>query len=862
VVEEPAPDSWARAQELITVWPDVPSEFPASGTTRRLRDALTGSSGWLDIAALIRQVLLEQEARHGRRLSLIVPTALPFPTSEQWSEAGCEALHAANGKLSITAEPWHPPVEPGGSEEAAAEDIRRLYEGKKKVRQACPADPFWTEALGFESYTSIGQRQAARTVVMAPPGSTSIVCLPTGQGKTEVALGPALLASRNRGISVVVVPTVVLTLDFERRIRELLDRVEERGSPSGRYAYTGGMGDSEKLQIREAVREGVQRIVVTSPEAIQLGLSASLAAAAEAGYLRYLIIDEAHLVDQWGSGFRPEFQTLASQRLAWLTMAPSGQELITVAMSATLTERNIKTLADLFAPQRTATLTWASVTRPEPSYYLTSAENKVVRDAAIATAVSRLPRPLVLYATRAEDVQEWAVRLNAAGLHRVAQVTGDSYDADRQAALEGWRGQLATGEEVPTRHDIVVGTSAFGLGVDMPDVRSVVHACLPETIDRYYQEVGRAGRDGKPSIAYLVKAPSDDEIAASINQVTLISADKGWERWQHMFRPERRLESGAYEVDLDSLPARLAAGYGQSRQWNVRTLNLMAGAGLIRLRALEPPRPLPDEDDDDWEARRDTFYENSRTHVAVELVTGAARNEELWRPVVEEQRAIISRQQYASLARMHDVLRGKQCVGELIAAYYRVRWQGGTLRSGINCRGCPWCRANIADADSESEMCRVALEPRPGVESWSGRAPDPLAKFHVGSPWLSITWQGRAERDDLLPDLLDALVPRGISILGGPGLDAKLVRRVQNDVKSAAVITDYDGDLLETFPSWVIWVLSDRTQSLDGAIRDRLTAGEPTYLIHQRNLPDLDRPGIRLAQVHPTISLRVALGAL
>ena len=164
-------------------------------------------------------------------------------------------------------------------------------------------------------------------MILAPPGSTTIVCLPTGQGKTEVALAAALLASQDRGVSVLVVPTVVLAFDMERRIRKLLEDQGERQSPTGRYAYTGGLGDPDKQAMRQAVQDGRQRVLVTSPEALVTGLSASLTAAAAAGYLRYMIIDEAHLVDQWGSDFRPEFQTMASQRLAWLRAAPPGQQV-------------------------------------------------------------------------------------------------------------------------------------------------------------------------------------------------------------------------------------------------------------------------------------------------------------------------------------------------------------------------------------------------------------------------------------------------------------------------------------------------------------------------------------------------------
>jgi superfamily II DNA/RNA helicase len=860
-----APDSWLAAQELLDLWPDTSSSFPVSGTCRRLRDALlglsAGTAGRLDVAVLVRQVLLEQDARHGKALALKVPAALPFPSRGQWAQAGCEALPASAKRLSVTAESWHPPVRSVEPETAGADDLRWVYRGEGKKSRACPADPFWTEALGYEMYTSLGQRQAARTVVMAPPGSTTFVCLPTGQGKTEVALASALLASRQRGVSVLVVPTVVLALDHERRIQQLLTTLGERPSPNGLYAYTGRMGGSDKQQIRDAVRDGTQRIIVTSPEAIEHGLSGSLATAASQGYLKYLVIDEAHLVDQWGSGFRPEFQTLASQRLAWLNMAPSGQGLITIAMSATLTDAHIKTLQDLFGPERTPPLVYASETRPEPSYYLATALSKEARDEAVLTAVLRLPRPLVVYASKREDVSSWAARLRTAGLFRVAEVTGDSDDTERQAALEGWRGELATGAAIPTRHDIVVGTSAFGLGVDMPDVRTVVHACLPETLDRYYQEVGRTGRDGKPSVVYLVTTPSDDQLAANLNRETLIGEEVGWDRWSGMFHSATPLESETYEIDLGSRPTHLATAYGRSQQWNVRTLNLMAWAGLIRLRALEPPKSRPDESREEFAGRREAFYENARTHIAVELIDGATNNEEHWKKTVEAQRAIVSAERRDSLRRMHYLLRGDRCVNEQIAAYYTVHSGGGTLRTGINCRGCPWCRANRS-ADRDSSMYLAAIEPFPDVYPWPDRIPKPLSRMHARSTSLSLTWATAQEREDFLPEILERLVRRGMAVIGGSGFDFKLAARVQRAARPAPVIADHDAYFAVSFPEPVIWVLGPEERQLDGIVADRLTVGNPTYLVHRRDLSDPEKPGCLLANLHSSLSLRTALGAL
>jgi len=858
-------DGWACAQEILRSWPAVPVDYPADGTCRRLRDALAGLADgvadWHDIASLVRQVLLEHEARHGIQAALRVPGVPPLPSRQQWQQADCTAV-IYGAVLSITARQWHPPV---GADEpvsvAAAKDLVQVQAGLKRPARDHPADPFWFAALGYKSYFSFGQRQAARTVALAPAGSFTIVCLPTGQGKTEVALAPALLASENRGISVVVVPTVVLALDLERRIKKLVAEQGLRPSPTGRYAYTGGLQDPEKDDLRRNVEEGRQRLLVTSPEALVKGLSGSLTSAAATGVLQYLIIDEAHLVDQWGSDFRPEFQTLASHRLAWLSMAPPGKQVITVAMSATLTERHFRMLTDLFGPGAETGLVWSSETRPEPCYYLHRAADEEERDRAVMTAVALLPRPLALYASLKDDVDSWVTRLRSAGFRRVAYVTGDSDDADRRSAIEGWRGEDSKGEAIATRHDIVVGTSAFGLGVDVPDVRTVVHACLPETIDRYYQEVGRGGRDGRASIAYLGTAPGDEHVARRLNRRLVISDEIGWNRWQSMWVSAKPARSGAYEVDLDSCPTHMSEGYGRNRQWNVRTLNLMAWAGLIRLRALTPPTRNAGESAVEWDARREDFYANAATRVAVEILDGGTNDPAHWQAAVGDQRKVAVAEQRAGLEHMHLALRGDRCVAEILAGYYRANWHGGVLGTEINCRDCPWCRAH--QPPNVYGMCRTAGEPFPAVFSWVGRPRDPLAAARGDSPWLSIWWSHPAEREDLLPQFLASLARRGMAVIGGPGLSPSLATDVQEGAFPFPVITDYDSDLLATFTGPLTWVLAEETPSLDPAILSRLDSDEATYLVHSRSLPAPGRPGTRLVEVgDASLSLTTALGVL
>ena len=205
--------------------------------------------------------------------------------------------------------------------------------------------------------------------------------------------------------------------------------------------------------------------------------------------------------------------------------------------------------------------------------------------------------------------------------------------------------------------------------------------------------------------------------------------------------------------------------------------------------------------------------------------------------------------QRVALDRMHDVLRGSHCAGEILAGYYRTHWQGGVLSTGVNCRSCPWCRANRAAEYDDAGMCQVAGEPFPAVHSWPGRGRDPLADIRGSSSWLSIWWGNRQERDDLLPQLLERLVRRGMSVIGGPGVTARLAAQVQELAWPSPVIVDYDDDLVTTFPGPVIWVLGDTTRSLDRVILGRLKSTDVTYLLHPRSLPAPDRPEIGLAKV-------------
>ena len=854
------PADRATLQAAIDAWPGAsaaPTAAPEAAAARLL-DAIgglsDGTAGGGDVVALARQVLLEDAAAFGGEPRLRFPAGHPWPDVAQWRAGGCDTWAAA-GAVVVAARPWHPAGD-GEDATAAAAHLGDVYLGPKSkyVRSlaGAPGDPFWRHTVGHDSYRSPAQRAAARTVALAPEGSTVVVSLPTGRGKTDVAWSRALL--RPTGVTVVVVPTVVLALDMERRTRRAARRLGRTLSPDDRYAYVGGLPDDVKKSFRDAIRDGRQRIVYTSPEALMTGLRDALLACAEDGLLRQFVVDEAHMVDQWGQDFRPEFLTMAGLRAQLVRRAPAGERPLTVLLSATLTGRHIDLLTKTFPSDNGTHVVWGSSLRTEPAYFVTRHDDEDARTAAVLEAVLRLPRPLVLYVSRVADATRWREQLVAAGVRRVAAVTGKTSDADRRAVVQRWRGELTDGTRVPTDFDVVVGTSAFGLGIDVSEVRTVVHACVPETIDRFYQEVGRAGRDGLPSVSYLAAAPLDRPLAQRLNQVVLIGPDKGWERWTALRDSARPQPGGARRLHRNSLPGYLLEGFERSALWNVKALTLMAQAGLVELSAPAPPPREPGESDAAWRARREEFYEESGDVLDVVVVNGAGLDPEGWTALLGRTRAEVSAAQHAALQAMYGVVEGARCVGAYLAEHYVARRPAGTLLTQRACRGCPACRRG--PASEPDDVVVFPAEPAPDLAAFAP-APDPLTAC---GPVLLVAWQTVGEYTDLVPDLVAGLARAGVAVFHGP--DAALLTAAQARSPGAVIIHDADGDLLASYDGLVVAVLARDAIALPGDLLDRIAKQLPTYVVGPHSIPAPDKPHWPWRDLVATLSVRAAVRSL
>lgn len=181
----------------------------------------------------------------------------------------------------------------------------------------------------------------------------------------------------------------------------------------------------------------------------------------------------------------------------------------------------------------------ANCLRAEPGYWFSFSQYPSTRERHVLEALRYLPRPLILYVSTLENASFWLQRLRGVGFQRLAAFTGKAADIDRQHLIEEWNNNQI---------DIMVATSAFGMGVDKSDVRCVLHACLPESLERFYQEVGRAGRDGYSSVSLSCVTADDFGIAESMLRSERITMDKALPRWEGMRQSQRFPDQSNHQV--------------------------------------------------------------------------------------------------------------------------------------------------------------------------------------------------------------------------------------------------------------------------------------------------------------------------
>lgn len=675
-------------QALLKDWPFL-GEFPDTvgdslmdricqvlQTARETR----GQGRWqADLQPLLRHVLLRSRDDAGKALRLKVSAGHGWPDRVSWEQHGFEVLEAGSSAYLLNALDWHPDWLGSGEGGVFSDAFSTRVVRRQKL---CSADPFIRDATGFENYSSPGQREAIRATFLIPEGDTLVVNLPTGSGKSLVGQAPSLVYREEGHLTIFVVPTVALALDQERAMRALFRR-QDPTRPDWPLAWFGGLSSEQRSEIRQRLRNGTQRILFTSPEALTTTLLRAVIDAAGAGMLRYFVIDEAHLVTQWGDAFRPSFQALAGLRYTLLKLAPQGFR--TLLMSATFTEETVETLASLFGPKERVQMVSAVHLRPEPQYWFYGAKSQEEKRERVLEALRHAPRPFILYVTKREEVTQWnGILRSKAGLSRIATFDGETPDLQRLRIIREWS---------ENRLDGIVATSAFGVGLDKNDVRTVIHATIPETLDRYYQEVGRGGRDGKPSASLLVFEPSDWVLPERLARPQIISDHLGFNRWKAMYQSRRETgEEDLWGINIDSVRGGLPGSSEFNVDWNMRTLNLMARAGLISLEIENNPAD-PLEDLEEGVSSLLAAVANIR----VRVLDNGHLIAERWEQAVNASRKATQDAAGRNLAMMHQLLpdnlgegelAGRE-VGDTLAELYRIKSHRWPVYVSHACGGCP-----------------------------------------------------------------------------------------------------------------------------------------------------------------------------
>ncbi|MGD9862103.1 MAG: DNA helicase RecQ [Pseudodonghicola sp.] len=330
--------------------------------------------------------------------------------------------------------------------------------------------PLLRDVFGFESFRP-GQEEIVDAVTA---GENVLAIMPTGGGKSLCFQLPALL---REGVTVVISPLIALMRDQVRGL-------QEAGVEAG--ALTSGNTQEETDAVWEGLEAGRLKLLYMAPE--------RLASGAALGMLRrigvsLIAVDEAHCVSQWGHDFRPDYLRIGDLRRA-LDVPLAA---FTATADAETQEEIVQKLFDGGEPRRFLR------GFDRPNIHLAFAAKDSPRKQILDFAAARRGSSGIVYCGTRAKTEALAQALRDDG-HSACHYHGGMEAEDRRGV-----------ETRFAREDglIVVATVAFGMGIDKPDIRWVAHADLPKSIEAYYQEIGRAGRDGAPAETMTLYGPDD-----------------------------------------------------------------------------------------------------------------------------------------------------------------------------------------------------------------------------------------------------------------------------------------------------------------------------------------------------------------
>jgi ATP-dependent DNA helicase RecQ len=297
-----------------------------------------------------------------------------------------------------------------------------------------------------------------------------LAVMPTGSGKSICYQIPALMSE---GLTLVVSPLISLMVDQ-------VQALQSRGIAAA--GIWSGLGARDRAETFRRLSADELRILYVSPERFTFEPFVERIRAAR---IAYFIIDEAHCVSHWGHDFRPEYLSLGNI-VRMVGSPPVG------AFTATATQE-VRRDIEIQLGIEGATYVFTGFDRGNLGLSVEPASTKDAKRAAVMRILAESPGPSIIYCSTRKETEEVARALTKSKIATVRYHAGLP-DAERDAAQSAF---------LENRARVIVATCAFGMGIDKPDIRSIVHYSIPGSVEAYYQEIGRAGRDGAPSRCVL-----------------------------------------------------------------------------------------------------------------------------------------------------------------------------------------------------------------------------------------------------------------------------------------------------------------------------------------------------------------------
>ncbi|HTE26765.1 RecQ family ATP-dependent DNA helicase [Flavitalea sp.] len=317
---------------------------------------------------------------------------------------------------------------------------------------------------GYDSFRPL-QDEIIRSILS---GKDTLALLPTGGGKSICFQVPAMATE---GLCLVISPLIAL-------MKDQVENLRRRGITA--YAIFSGMSRKEVINVLEVAMQSNCKFLYVSPERLETRLFKEYLPALS---INLIAVDEAHCISQWGYDFRPPYRRIAALR----EELPNVPVLALSASATTLVQDDICTQLQ-FKKQLVFRQSFA---RPNLSYSAFSTDSKINR---IIEIIKKIPGTSLVYCKSRKRTKFISDLLLMQGIKSDFYHAGLSQE-DRSRKQESW---------IKNETRTIVCTSAFGMGIDKPDVRLVIHADTPDCLENYYQEAGRAGRDGKKSYAVLL----------------------------------------------------------------------------------------------------------------------------------------------------------------------------------------------------------------------------------------------------------------------------------------------------------------------------------------------------------------------